>query len=68
MKYIVLELQAIASDVAIVPPTKFGTQAEAEQAFHQALSYAAVSPVPVHSVLLLDGEGNVIRSESYRHE
>lgn len=65
--YIILELQATDTDVAIVPPVKHQTRAEAEQAYHQALAYAAVSAVPVHSVLLMTGEGQVLRSESYKH-
>lgn len=65
--FIVLELQATENDVAIVPPVKYQTRAEAEQAYHQALSFAAVSTVHVHSVLLMTGEGQVERSESYKH-
>ena len=65
--FVILELQASANDVAIVPPVKYQTRAEEEQAYHQTLAYAAVSAVPVHSVLLMTGEGQVLRSESYKH-
>lgn len=40
----------------------------AEQIYHTKLSYAAVSTVPVHSVILLTDDGRVVKSESYYHE
>lgn len=39
----------------------------AEQKYHQVLSYAAVSEVDVHSVVMLDDYGNRIKGESYYH-
>ena len=39
----------------------------AEQTYHQKLSYAAVSAVNVHSVVMLDDDGNRVKGESYYH-
>lgn len=64
--YIVLELQAYTTKVDHLFTTH-DTEAEAESKFHTVLSAAAVSNVPAHSALLMDGAGNVLRSESYKH-
>lgn len=39
----------------------------AEQTYHQKLSYAAVSAVNVHSVVMLDDTGMRIKGETYYH-
>lgn len=39
----------------------------AEQTYHQKLSYAAVSSVNVHSVVMIDDMGNRIKGETYYH-
>lgn len=63
---IVLELQATEDNVAHIFTT-YDTQAEAESSYHLVLSSAAVSTVPMHSVLLMAADGQVMRSETYRH-
>ena len=64
--YIVMELQTTAEAVAHIFET-FADQAAAESRYHAVLSAAAVSAVPVHSCLLMTADGQVIRSETYRH-
>lgn len=64
--YIVLELQAAPGSVAHLFET-FAEQALAESRYHTVLAAAAVSSVPEHSALLMTSDGQVLRSECYRH-
>ena len=65
--FIVLELQATEETVAHIFTT-YSDQAQAESNYHLVLSSAAVSTVPMHSVLLMAADGQVLRSETYEHE
>ncbi len=68
MTYIIIEIQKMNNgSCAVVPPTTFIDQRLAEQAYHTALSYAAVSQVDVHSVVMLDDTGARIKGETYYH-
>lgn len=68
MVYIIIEIQKSNNGtVAIVPPASYNDQRLAEQAYHTALSYAAVSQVDVHSVVMLDDTGARIKGETYYH-
>ena len=64
--YIVLELQAAPGNVAHLFET-FAERDAAESRFHAVLAAAAVSQVPEHSALLMTSDGQVLRSECYRH-
>lgn len=65
--FIVLELQATEENVAHFFTT-YADQAQAESSYHLVLSAAAVSNVPSHSALLMTADGQVLRSETYKHE
>ena len=68
MSYIVVEIQASNNGtVAIVPPTSYSNRNIAEQAYHTALSAAAVSSVDIHSVAMLSETGERIKGETYYH-
>ena len=68
MTYIIIEIQKMNNgSCAVVPPTTYTDQRIAEQAYHTALSYAAVSQVDVHSVVMLDDTGARIKGETYYH-
>lgn len=68
MVYIIIEIQKSNNGtVAIAPPASYTDQRLAEQAYHTALSYAAVSQVDVHSVVMLDDTGARIKGETYYH-
>ena len=68
MVYIIIEIQKSNNGtVAIVPPVSYTDQRLAEQAYHTALSYAAVSQVDVHSVVMLSDTGERIKGETYYH-
>lgn len=66
MVYIVIEIQADDSTAATVV-NSYTDRNLAEQKYHQILSAAAVSAVPVHSAVMLTGDGTRIKGETYRH-
>ena len=68
--YIFVEMQTSEDhSVTAIPPINTQTDwHEAEATFHQLCAAAAVSPVPLHTVLMLDEYGNTIRAEHYEHE
>ena len=66
MKYVVIELQDMGSQVANLV-TPYDSVNQAEQKYHEVLSAAAVSQVPVHSAIMLNSEGQYIKSEAYDH-
>lgn len=64
--FIVMEIQTANSTATIV--TQHSTRQEAESKFHQILTSAAVSSVPVHTAVMLDEEGYPVRPpECYKH-
>jgi len=65
--YIIIEMQTSGGVTAVVTPVVKDTLAEAQQAFYGTCSYAAVSAVQLHVVLLLHASGNVIDSKAFRH-
>ena len=66
--YIIIEIQAGSGAAAVVPPQTFADRNAAESAMHQALSFAAVSSIEKHSVLMLDDEGHMLETRCYYHE
>ena len=46
----------------------YNNQADAEVKFYQVLTEVVKSPVAVHTVMLVDGYGNVIDTKCYHHE
>ena len=47
-----------AEDAALLPALTYSDKAEAESAWHQKMSAAAISKVDIHTVLLVDEHGN----------
>ena len=66
MVYIVIEIQADDSTAATIV-NSYTDRNLAEQKYHNILSAAAVSAVPVHSAVMLTGDGTRIKGETYRH-
>lgn len=64
--YIVLEIQTTSTVATLVNAYEDRNQAESK--YHQILTAAALSSVPKHSAVLMDDEGNRIKSECYIHE
>lgn len=67
MKYIVIEIQTTEGGSVAQLVTIHDTKSEAEQKFHQVLSYAAVSDLAYHSVVILNSKGEWEKGESYAH-
>lgn len=65
--YKIVELQTTDGTTAHVVETA-NTENEAQSVFHQKLSYAAISTVPIHAVVLLDEKGFTIDRKHYTHE
>ena len=66
MQYIVIELQSTGESVSNIV-SKYSTLNEAESKYHQILSAAAISSVPVHSAVILTDEGHSMKHECYKH-
>ena len=66
-KYLVTEIQR--TEVAVSNPTyAYDDRNNAEAKYHALLAGAAVSKVPVHSVMLFTDEGFCLESKCYKHE
>ena len=65
--YIVIELQTDANDQTSTITQNYTDRNEAMSRFHQILSFAALSNVRHHSVVILNERGDMERSEHYEH-
>ena len=66
--YLVIEIQKTQAGQVSHIVTTHATQAEAEQKFHQILSYAAVTTLASHSATILTDNGYALRREFYEHK
>ena len=66
--YLVIELQKNSEGTLSNLVTTHETLQEADSKFHQVLSYAAVSTIPLHSATILTERGKMIRNEYYEHK
>lgn len=64
--YIVIEIQTSTTVATLVNAYEDRNQAESK--YHQILTAAALSSVPKHSAVLMNDEGQTIKSETYIHE
>ena len=65
MQYIVLELQTGRDGKVAHIVNKKDTYGEALQAYYNILMYACVTSLPTHGVMILTGEGEVLKAEFY---
>lgn len=63
--YVVIEMQG---GVVGSNAWSYSTRADAEVKYYQVLAEVVKSPVPVHTVMLMTGEGFVLDSKCYHHE
>lgn len=63
---IVLEIQQTGDNIATIITT-YADKNVAEQKYHQVLSAAAVSAVPVHSCVMMYDNGHEFKRETYYH-
>lgn len=64
--YIVVEIQTSTTVATLV--NSYEDRNQAESKYHQILTAAALSSVPKHSAVLMNDEGQTIKSETYTHE
>ena len=65
--YIVQEIQTAGSHSALLPALTYTDRNEAESAYHTTLGAAAISSVEVHTVVMYDEHGNLLKREFYEH-
>ena len=68
MPYIIQEMQTTGDQTALVTPDVRAGWNDAISVFHQKASYAAVSSVPVHTVMVYDERGSMIEKVVFTHE
>lgn len=66
--YRVIELQTTGTSTLMVDGGDFVSRDQAESKMHQIAQYAAISTVEIHSVVVLNPEGEKIRKETYKHQ
>ena len=66
MVWFVIEMQGNGNTGAVVP-FSYNDELQAEAKYHTLLAAAALSAVPVHTVMLVRADGFVVKSESYEH-
>lgn len=64
---IIIEMQVSGKSAAICPPVVHEDDNTGDQAFYTAVAAAAVSAVPVHTVVMLTPEGETIAKKTYYH-
>jgi len=65
MNYFVIEIQVLENGTVGNQVWAFNNLSEAESKYHATLSLAAVSGLPVHTVLIINEEGYTIRAQTY---
>ena len=66
--YTIIELQTNNGATIVATPVVKATLDEARQEYHLKASYAAVSSVEIHTIILLNAEGQPVeRVISYKH-
>ena len=65
--YIIQEIQTNDGVASLLPAVTKTGRNEAESVWHNLMSYAAVSYVHVHTVLMYDEHGNVEMCGHYEH-
>lgn len=66
--YIIQEIQTNGATSSLLPAVTKADRAEAESVWHSVMASAAISAVPVHTVILYDEHGNIIQRGYYEHE
>lgn len=64
---IIIEIQHSNDGTTAVLNEVVADRNAAEQTYHSKLSYAAVSSVNVHSVVMMDDYGERVKGETYYH-
>lgn len=65
--FIIQEIQTTNGQTALTPAVVKPTREEADSVFYSLLSYAAISTVGIHAVVMFDEHGNVLNVGRYEH-
>ena len=65
--FILQEIQTNGNKTVLLPAATYINKNEAESAYHGKLASAAISSVEIHTVMLHDEHGNVLKCEFYEH-
>ena len=68
MKYLVCEIQHFPSDQVATNVWAFDSENSANARYHQTLSGAAISSLPVHGCVMFTEEGFMLKGECFKHE
>ena len=68
MKYYILEIQGYTNGTFAYLIDSADTFNSAESIFYDKCHYAAVSTLPVHTVIMLDSDGATYMSKTWRRE
>lgn len=66
--YIILETQTYTDGTVGTLINTYTDINEAESNYHKVLMAAAISTIPIHTAFMLTDSGQIIKSESYKHE
>lgn len=64
---IIQEIQTNGSSTALTPAVTFSDKNQAESRYHSILASAAISEVQIHTVIMYDEHGNVLKRDYYEH-
>lgn len=65
--YIIQEIQTNNGQTSLLPAITKEDKLAAESEWHTKMGYAAISDVQVHTVIMYDEHGNMIRNGYYEH-
>ena len=66
--YVAIESKVAQDGTYTVSTYKKDNRDDAEKAFHSILSVAATSTALIHSAVILNPEGQLLKSECYKHD
>lgn len=65
--YVVMEIQTNSNGTVGTLINSYTNQNEAESKYHQILASASVSSLPVHSAVMVQNDGLLLKSDRYFH-
>lgn len=66
--YVILEIQTNNGTTTPLTPVTKATKELAQQELYTKASYAAVSNVQIHTVMMINAEGQTIEKLCFKHE
>lgn len=67
ISYIVIEMQQNEEGSVATLVTTYMDLNQAQSKYHTILASASISKVPIHTAVILTSNGQLVKSESYRH-